>query len=174
MNSKFKNYLTSELLFHAIQDKCDEQELLLDEYKRRLKELGLNDAQIERFRKIDTAAIQAGCYMDLNSFSALHPFIKPDMNKRSINPEKCTLSELVYLIDDSNYFYSQGPTCLPKEAWELAKQHTLYYCINEASYTLRKHRKRIGMNLDQLNLFIKYECLIIKRLRVRVTPEHAW
>ena len=170
------NCMTSELLYEALKANANyaEKHAFIEEYKRRLKIMGLTNEQMVEFRKMDEVAINNGCYINLFELFAKQPFIKPDMTENSINLRNCTFSELVYLTDDANADYASSSTDFHQSAWQLICKHALEYGICLSAFEVHQRMKSIGISLMQESIFIGNECLIVQRLRWKTTSVLAW
>lgn len=171
MKKKPKDCMTSELLHHALKGDPSNKDFYLSEYEKRLKALDLTDKQIKKFRELDETAINNGCYIKLEAQLAANPFIQPTMNKKSINVDNCTMSELVYLTIDSNKAFTENEHWNTTPAWELVCQHTIYSCKHESTYKLKYVLQSIGLTLDQINQFVSNESSIVQRLKLKNSYE---
>lgn len=171
MRKNSMDCMTSELLFQFLNGEPDYKDFYLSEYEKRLKSLNLADNQIAKFRELDENAIEKGCNIKLNSLLAANPLIQPTMTENSINVKNCTMSELVYLTVDANNAFDNSPYWANTPAWNLVCKHTFYGPTHESTYELREKLGKIGLSLEQIELFNTNECKLINRLRWKSTYE---
>ncbi|MCR5147319.1 MAG: hypothetical protein K6B70_08325 [Clostridia bacterium] len=66
MKKNVLDCMTSELLHQALIGNPDNKDIYLAEYEQRLKTAGIQNNQIEKFRKLDEKAISNGCYIKID------------------------------------------------------------------------------------------------------------
>lgn len=175
MKKELKDCMTSELLFQAMKENCNEEEKksYIDEYEKRLRMMELSDEQIAGFRQLDETAINNGCYMLKEILLTSKPMITSSSTLDSIKLENCTLSELVYLTDDANAAAVRDHEWLPKEAWALVCEYALRGKA-KAEYERQERMEKMGITKEQGNIFVRNECKIAQRIRWKMTNDLAW
>lgn len=171
---RLEDFMTSELLLRAIREETpkNDREEFQNEYQRRMDILELSQEQKKKFYEMDIVAIEKGCYITLDSILASKPYIGDD----EIVLSNCTFSELIYLTEEADYEYIRNGegVSVSEKAWETICKHALNGGLCESAIENRKRLIEAGLSEEQQALFVKNECLIIRRLRWQMTEEVAW
>lgn len=156
MTIESKNLTTSELLFYS---KGEEKSDLFLEYRRRLKEIGLTEEQINLMQSSDEANIQKGSYIEEMKKGT---FVECFMDE-PIDLEDLTYSELVYIIEYADFGYLHKRHSASSREMNFFRKHALYMGMCLSKVELRNRMEKIGATCRQERRFVKIEKKITRK-----------